>query len=201
MHPDTRQVADHMREFGMATLGRAANDLTFSQNMHGYASAMAIGAAGHGAEMVLKARIAQEHPLLLFATLPKSTTASGELTMTELFDYGRTVMFSELPELLWATTGIRMGRVEQDQKFGRMRNGTIHFALPVSGDWHGETLRFLFEVIEPLTHLFWHRSIALEALKWDEVALDGFLQELLKDAGAEIVPDLQTILNNGNPWP
>ena len=66
MHPDTRNIAADMQEFGLATLGRAANDLTFSQNMHDYASSMAIGAAGHGAELIIKARIAQEHPLLLF---------------------------------------------------------------------------------------------------------------------------------------
>ena len=71
------------------------------------------------------------------------------------------------------------------QKFGKMRNGTIHFALPVSGDWHSETLKFLFEVIEPLLHQFWHKSIALEMTKWDEVALEGFLQDQLAHADGD----------------
>ena len=33
MHPDTKQVADHMRRFRMAILGRAVYDLTFSEMM------------------------------------------------------------------------------------------------------------------------------------------------------------------------
>jgi hypothetical protein len=79
---------------------------------------MAVAIAAHGAEIVTKARIAQEHPLLLFNQLPKSTNAPGQLTVTELFEHGRTIQYSELPETLWATTGIRMARVDQYQRFG-----------------------------------------------------------------------------------
>ena len=74
VHPDTREVAAHMREFGLAILGRAAYDLTFSEMMAPYKHAMAIGHAAHGAEIVIKARIAQEHPLLLFTHLPNRRT-------------------------------------------------------------------------------------------------------------------------------
>ena len=85
MHPDTKQVARHLREFGMAVLGRAAYDLTFSEMQRPYAHLMAVGHAANGAELVLKARIAQEHPLLLFDTLPKSANAPDQLTIKELY--------------------------------------------------------------------------------------------------------------------
>src|SRR5436190_21751880 len=103
MHPDTKQVARHLREFGMAVLGRAAYDLTFSEMQRPYAHLMAVGHAANGAELVLKARIAQEHPLLLFDTLPKSANAPDQLTIKELYQYGRTIQYNELPEVLWAT--------------------------------------------------------------------------------------------------
>jgi hypothetical protein len=163
--------------------------------MHPYASAMAIGQAGHGGEMVLKARIAEEHPLLLFNTLPRSTTASDQLTIAELFEHGRTVQFNELPELLWATTGIRMQRVEQFLSFGRLRNGCIHFALPATKDWHGQTIRFLFEVMEPLVQQFWQESIVTHSIAWDDVILDGFLEEQIVEAGVEITPALRAVLD------
>ena len=48
MHPDTRAVARHMREFGLALLGRAAYDVTFSEAMAPFSHAMAVGHAAHG---------------------------------------------------------------------------------------------------------------------------------------------------------
>ena len=97
MHPDTRQVAEHLRDFGMAVLGRAAYDLTFSELMRPFAHLMAVGQAAQGAELVIKARVAQEHPLLLFSALPKSAHAEGQLTIHELYEYGRTIQYNELP--------------------------------------------------------------------------------------------------------
>lgn len=119
MHPETKKAANHLREFGMAVLGRAAYDLTFSEMYRPYAHLMAVNTAAQGAELVLKARIAQEHPLLLFSTLPKSMHAADRLTIQELYEYGRTIQYNELPEVLWATTGIRIPDVEQFQKFGK----------------------------------------------------------------------------------
>jgi hypothetical protein len=194
MHPDTRNVAKAMREFGLATLGRATYDLTFSLNMHPYSSSMAIITAGHGAELVLKARIAEEHPLLLFSQLPRSTTTSTTLTVAELFEHGRTVQFNDLPELLWATTGIRMDRVDQFQRFGRLRNAVVHFGLPEKVDWSSQTLKFLFEVKEPVVFQFWQESIASHGAEWDEVMLDGHLQDQLDQAEVEISPQLRAIL-------
>lgn len=176
----------------MAILGRSAYDLTFSEYTRPYAHSMAVGHAAHGAEMVIKARIAQEHPLLLFTSLPKSAKAPGQLTITELFEYGRTVQFSELPEMLWAATGIRMNGVEQYQRFGKLRNAIIHFAVPDEEDLHCETFKFLFKVMEPLVQEFWRRSILPSASEWDEVTVsDGYLEGQLEHCKIEITPALR----------
>jgi hypothetical protein len=141
------------------SLGVRSTTSTFSEMMAPYKHAMAVGIAAQGAEIVIKARIAQEHPLLLFNQLPKSVNAEDMLTVFEPFEYGRTVQYSELPEVLWATTGIRMSGVERYQKFGRLRNATVHFAARGDIDLHGEALRFLFEVMEPLVPTFWSESM------------------------------------------
>lgn len=78
-----------MRHFGLAVLGRAAYDLTFSEQTRPYAHAMAIGHAAHGAAIVIKALIADDHPLLIFNQLPKSVNAEDQLTIKELFEHGR----------------------------------------------------------------------------------------------------------------
>jgi len=90
MHPDTRNIAGSMKDFGLHILGRAIVDATFNEMMKPFAHPLAIVHAAHGAEIVLKARIAQEHPLLIFENLPKSRSTQGDLTITELLDCGRT---------------------------------------------------------------------------------------------------------------
>jgi hypothetical protein len=195
MHPDTRAVAEHMREFGLTILGRAAYEVTFAEILAPFNHAMAVGHAAHGAEIAIKARIAEEHPLLLFNSLPKSANAEEELTIVELFEYGRTVQYQELPETLWAATGIRMDRVEQYQRFGKLRNTIIHFAVP-NHDFACETFKFLFQVIEPLVRDFWDESILPYAGKWDDVTVsEGYLEEQLRRCGIEITPELRAALD------
>jgi len=195
MHPDTRAVAEHMREFGLTILGRAAYEVTFSEAMAPFAHAIAVGHAAHGAEIAIKARIAEEHPLLLFKSLPKSANAQKELTIAELFEYGRTVEFQELPETLWAATGIRMERVEQYQRFGKLRNTIIHFAVP-EHDFPCETFKFLFQVMEPLVRRFWDKSILPYAGEYDPVTVsEGYLEEQLLRCGIEITPEMRAALD------
>lgn len=187
-----------MREFGLAIHGRAAYDLTFSEMMAPYKHAMAIGHAAHGAEIVIKARIAQEHPLLLFTHLPKSANAQDQLTIAELFQYGRTIQYQDLPEALWATTGIRLPRLQQFHEFGKVRNMIIHFAVP-STDYAGEAIRFLFQVIEPLVREFWKETIVPYAAIWDEcVWEEDALRSQLQNAEVEITPELGRALDRDN---
>ena len=195
MHPDTKAVAEHMREFGLAILGRAVYDLTFSELMAPYKHSMSVGLAAQGAEICIKARIAQEHPLLLFTQLPKSANADDQLTMKELFEYGRTVPYADLPETLWATTGIRIARVEQYQKFGKLRNLLVHFGPADVVPIEDVPMKFLFEVMEPLVQAFWKESIIPYAAAWDGVLLDGHLEDMLQQSDVEITPALRAALD------
>jgi len=195
MHPETSEVAGHMQQFGLSVLGRAVYDTTFSEMMRPWAHALAVGHAAHGAEIILKARIAQEHPLLVFEQLPKSNRAPGLLTVAELFEYGRTVAYNELPERLWASTGIRLSKTREFIEFGKLRNKIIHFAVPET-DLAGETLRFVFEVMEPAVQEFWKESIVPFAEEWDEViASEGYLSEQLDRLGITIGPRTRNLLN------
>src|SRR3989442_1022235 len=128
--PDTREVAAHMREFGLSILGRAVYDATFAEIGRPFAHPLAVVTAAHGAEIVLKARIAEEHPLLIFRKLPSPTSTAGSLTIAELFEHGRSAEYEDLPALLWASTGYRLSRQESYFAFGRLRNKIVHLAVP-----------------------------------------------------------------------
>lgn len=183
MHPDTRTIAEHMREFGTHTLGRAVYDATFNELFRPYAHPIAVIQAAHAAEIIIKARIAQEHPLLVFETLPKSTKASDKLTIVELFEYGRTIQYADLPERLWAATGYRILKLDQFSEFGKLRNMIMHFAVP-DIDTSKEVLKFAFEVVDPMLQDFWDDSVVGYAEIWDDVIADEeYLQDQLNQAG------------------
>lgn len=198
MHPDTRKVSENMLKFGMANLGRAAYQSTFSDMGAPFAHSMAVVQAAQGAELVLKARIAQEHPLLILSSFPKSTATNDQLGIKELFELGRTIQYHELPEALWAATGYRMAKVDQFQQFGRLRNSLMHFGA-VEDYWPADTLVFLFEVMESITQEFWQWSICDAAEEWDEIIVsEGYLEQAL-DGLVEITPELRAVLDRLNP--
>lgn len=186
MHPDTRNIAGYMKEFGLHILGRAIIDSTFSEITKPFAHPLAVVHAAHGTEIILKARIAQEHPLLIFENLPKSGSTPGDLTITELLNQGRTIRYEDLPEMLWATTGHRLAKTKEFLEFGRLRNQIMHFAVP-DGELADATLRFCFEVIEPVVQEFWEESLVGYAAEWDDaIHSDGYLSDRLAALGIKL---------------
>jgi len=121
--------------------------------------------AAHAAELLVKARVAQEHPLLVFEQIPRSTQSAGsQLDLEDLFKQGRTLQWVDLPARLWAATGLTIPSRERFDSFGRIRNGIQHFAAPPDMDAGEETLRFIFEVVDPFINDCW----GLFAVDYDE---------------------------------
>lgn len=126
---------------------------------------LAVIQAAHAGELLIKARIAQEHPLLIFEHLPRSTQAIGvHLDLEDLFSQGRTFQWTDLPDRLWAATGILLPNKDRFDSFGKLRNGIQHFGPPPGRDASYETLRFVFEVIDPFINQCWN----LFAIDYDE---------------------------------
>lgn len=180
-----------MREFGLSVIGRAVVDATFAEMLKPFAHALAVIHAAHGAEILLKARIAEEHPLLIFRKLPGQRTTEGRLTIKELFEHGRTLEYDDLPQTLWACTGYRIRRLEKYIELGRIRNMIVHFAVP-DIEHSDEVLTFCATVIEPMAQDFWQTSALESAGDWDPAIIsDGYLQEQLLRLGIPVPPYLQ----------
>src|SRR5690606_27580164 len=94
---------------------------------------------------------------LIFQELPRSTKVSGNfIEIKDLFTEGKTVQWVDLPERLWATTGISLPNKNKFIEFGKLRNGIQHFAPPDSNDdISGLTLSFVFDVIDPFIYDCW----------------------------------------------
>jgi hypothetical protein len=145
-----------MFELGTSALAHAnwhANYMSPDNHMWPQLSALQ---AAHAAEILIKARIAEEHPLLILENIPKSTQVdSPRLELKHLIEKSKTIQYSELPERLWAVTGIKLKNIEVYKKFGLLRNSIQHFASPLDVDCNLETKKFIYQVIDPFIHDCW----------------------------------------------
>ena len=155
MEQDLRSIHEHMRELGLAALAHANWHAHCVSPDNDYWAELSVVQAAHAAEILIKARIAQEHALLIFETLPKPTPQTPtRLSIAELIENGRTYQYADLPHRLWATTGIELMNVEKYRSFGRLRNAIQHFAAPPR-DVTPDTLAFIFEVVDPFINRCW----------------------------------------------
>jgi hypothetical protein len=154
MNPNLRGVWEHMRELGLAALSHACYHAHLRSPDNSSWWELSLVQAAHAGELLIKARIAQEHPLLIFEQLPRSPQATSSLLeLEDLFRKGRTITWSELPDRLWATTGIVLPAVERFREFGELRNCVQHFAVPSKVPT--DALQFIFEVLDPFLNDCW----------------------------------------------
>jgi hypothetical protein len=156
MNEQLKSISEHMLNLGVGALAHA----NWHSNYHSLENdrwpQLSVLQAAHAAEILIKARIAEEHPLLIFEQLPRSTQVDADsLELRHLFEKGRTVQYADLPDRLWATTGIRLPNVETFQDFGKLRNTIQHFASPGVRDCSQETIEYIFKVIDPFINDCW----------------------------------------------
>lgn len=144
-----------MRDLGLAALAHAHQHAGLISFENGHWPELSVLQAAHAAELLIKARIAQEHPLLVFETLPKPAVPNALLDFEALFERGKTLEWSDLPARLWAVTGISVPERPLFDSFGRFRNAIQHFAPPSGQGAAERTLEFTFRVIDPFLNQNW----------------------------------------------
>lgn len=112
---------------------------------------MSILNTAHAGELFLKAMIASEHPLLIFKDLVSlDDSRTDELSLQTLLTRGRTHDFEKLPQVLWATTGMRIPNLDCFERLRRTRNAIQHFCVPDVRDLSALSLEFIYTIIDPL---------------------------------------------------
>lgn len=159
MDLNLKKVYEHMIDLGAGSLAHANYLAHFYDMSNPMWSQLGVLQAAHACEIFLKARLAQEHPLLIFESLPKSTAdcvnkTTGLLDFESLLEKGQTITYSELPEKVWAATGKKINNIKLYNDFGRLRNSIQHFAAP-NKDVSLLTSQFIYEVIDPFINSEW----------------------------------------------
>lgn len=158
MHPDLKYVSDHLFELGLGILCQAQRNVLYSS--FGCAARIDEGVFGvlqtaQAAELLIKAAIALQHPLLIFSSLPKSNAVNGELlSIEDVFESAKTIQYSDSPEKLWAVTGFKIPDITIYNQFGNLRNAIQHFGVP-DKDIRLESAIYIYKIIDPLLCHFW----------------------------------------------
>jgi hypothetical protein len=155
MEKTLKSVHNHMRSLGLGALSHANSHANYISPDNQHWAELSVIQAAHAAEILIKARIAEEHPLLIFEQLPKPDPNSATLLgLEQLVENGRTYQYKDLPHRLWATTGVHVPNLELYQSFGRLRNAIQHFTSP---EWNvsGDAVEFIYGVIDPFIHQCW----------------------------------------------
>ena len=188
MDPDLRKLSDHMLSFSTGLLGHALwHVIMTGRGAVPWGEAFGVVHATHGGELLLKAAIAREHLLLIFNKTPKtpSPLVSDDplLSFEALIRDGRTAMYSELPDLLWAATGYRLPDPDAYKAMGELRNAVQHFAVP-NVDYRKRVLEYLCYVADPILQHFWSTEVFRAIVdSWDEQDDYLFFEEpVVKDA-------------------
>lgn len=153
MHPQLEGMADRMRNLGLGALQHALRLSMYGPHQNHYAGDLSVLNAAHAAEILIKARIAEDDPLRIFRKVPKSKQAV-DLDLGDLAVGGETVGYAKLPDLLLEATGAELPDRPLYESFGKLRNAIQHFAPPDESP-HVETLKFVFGVLDRFINQEW----------------------------------------------
>lgn len=111
MIEEFKNIWKDMLDMGLGALAHANRHSAYGSMENDQWDKLSILQAAHAAEIIFKAKIAEEHPLLLlekFPKLKKDTTFSARW----IFENGKTIQWSDLPDRLFGCTGERIPNQE-----------------------------------------------------------------------------------------
>jgi hypothetical protein len=128
--------------------------------------------AATAGELVLKAIIAKEHPLLIFRDLYQlDDPINADLKLEHIIQKGRTYDLDHLPKLLWVSTGERLPDLGSFENLRKARSAIQHFCSPTHvGDLRRLALEFLYQNVDPLLN----RHVGLCAVEYHEDMSVGY---------------------------
>ncbi len=147
-------IAAHMRALGLGALAHANWHANYWSYTNDYWPELSVLQAAHAGELLIKARIAEEHPLLIFERFPE-VSEDTILDSSLLAHEGRTVSYGDLPSRLLAAAGVSVPALARYGEFGRLRNSIQHFLPPTGMDFGIEAIHYIYSVLDPFIHECW----------------------------------------------
>lgn len=189
MNPALKNIPDRILNLARGALAQANTHAVYFDPGNEHWEHICVLNTAHAGELFLKAIIAKEHPLLIFKDIfGLDDNRGGLLDVEALIKRGRTHDFERLPQILWATTGMRIPNPECFERLRRARNSIQHFCAPEEQDFRALSLEFIYTIIDPLIA----EAFDLCAIEYHEdhsVSYDYVVGALLRSELTFTVPD------------
>lgn len=163
---DFNAISTDMLSLGLGALAHANYHSGYTTDTNDKWAELSVIQAAHAAELLVKARITKEHPLLIFSDLP-SVSNQDTLSIDKLAEDGRTIEWSDLPKVFKTITNCNFKNADIFRSFGRLRNSVQHFGIIPNRTTTSaslETLRFIYSFIDPFINEHWRKY----AIDFDE---------------------------------
>lgn len=189
MNPALIDIPKRILNLAMGALAQANTHAVYSDPGNEHWENICILNTAHAGELFLKAIIAKEHPLLIFKDIfSLDDKSEGLLSVEKLIKRGRTHDFERLPQILWATTGIRVPNQDCFDRLRLARNSIQHFCVPDEHDFRALSLEFIYTIVDPLIA----DAFALSAIEYHEdhgISYDYIVGAILKSQLKFTIPD------------
>lgn len=188
MNPLLVEVPNRILRLAIGALAQANTHAVFMNPGNEYWSFISVLNTAHAGELFLKAIIAQQHPLLIFKDVfALDDNHSDQLDIETMISKGRTYEFEKLPQILWATTGIRIENMDCFERLRKARNAIQHFCVSDEGNLQELSLEFIYTIIDPLIS----NEFGLCAIEYheDHVGYDYVVARLLRSELKFALPD------------
>ncbi len=175
---DKKGISFTMRNFGLSMIAKGLL-VALKKDDLPYIHAMGIINITNGFEILIKAKIVEEHPLLIFDKITKNEKETEqELEFNYLLENGRTIEYSKLPYQLWATTNYKINNKELYKEVGFLRNQIIHFHIPIKVSLIDKILKYVFDIIEPCINDWWDRTVFKYVKVFDRNSYEKLFKEI-----------------------
>ena len=189
MNPALEQIPSRILGLATGALAQANHHAVFADPGNEHWDFISVLNTAHAGELFLKAIIAKQHPLLIFKDVPGlDDSRSTSLDIDTLLKRGRTHDFEKLPQVLWATTGLRIPDMDCYERLRKARNAIQHFCAPDEEDFRALSLKFIYKNIDPLIA----KEFGLVAIEFHEdhsVGYDYVVLQILRAGLKFTVPD------------
>lgn len=173
-----RLVSSKILNFALNLLARSVCDATFSEQSKPCVHQLSIVSTANALELILKSKIIELNPELIFIDANFDFNNATDRTICR----EGTVNYSILPKIL-KKIGINI-KMKRFRELGKKRNQIVHLGLSLESNYTCEVLRYAFELVLPAAIELYGKKcleIFIEYLReWDEVILEGYLQEQLE---------------------
>jgi hypothetical protein len=174
MRDQFKEISKNMIDFACSVASVSIYQCIYMPMIE-YQEATAVSLMAQAIEIILKARLAQEHPLLIFEKVPKYDPKKDSIE--QLFLDGKTVSYLELPNMLQLTLGYSLSDAKLYKDLWNKRSQLIHFGIHKNDyDISEIVLGAGIKILEPVLHQFWGRTIFDTLGDLDTYAQGNFIE-------------------------